>query len=38
VKPRTKTTKTVMVPIGFNVGSAGGTTRLSMPLGNDRRI
>jgi hypothetical protein len=36
-RQRTKIGKIVMVLIGFNVGSVGGTTKLSMPLGNDRR-
>jgi hypothetical protein len=37
VKQRTKTTKIATVHTGLLVGSVGGTTKLSMPLGNDRR-
>ena len=36
-KQRMKTMRTVLVRIGFNVGSVAGTMKLSMPLGNDRR-
>ena len=36
-RQRTKTGKIVMVRTGLNVGSVGGITKLSMPLGNDRR-
>jgi hypothetical protein len=36
-KQRTKTGKIVMVLTGLLVGSVGGTTKLSMPRGNDRR-
>jgi hypothetical protein len=36
-KQRTKTGKIVMVLTGLPVGSVGGTMKLSMPRGNDRR-